>query len=33
VNVDLPHPRDISSARYLELRDGILAEVGLAHRI
>jgi NitT/TauT family transport system ATP-binding protein len=33
VDVDLPHPRDISSARYLELRDGILSQIGLAHRI
>ena len=23
VDIDIPHPRDISSARYLELRDGI----------
>lgn len=33
VEIDLPRPRDISSARYLELRDGILAEIGLAHEI
>jgi NitT/TauT family transport system ATP-binding protein len=33
VSVDIPHPRDISSARYLELRDGILSEIGLAHRL
>lgn len=33
VNIDIPHPRDISSARYLELRDGILEEIGLAHKI
>ena len=31
VNIDIPHPRDISSPRYLELRDGILEQLGLAH--
>lgn len=33
VDIDVPRPRDISSARYLELRDGILAEIGIAHEI
>jgi NitT/TauT family transport system ATP-binding protein len=33
VNIDVPHPRDISSPRYLELRDGILQQIGLAHKI
>jgi NitT/TauT family transport system ATP-binding protein len=33
VDIDLPHPRDLSSPRYLALRDSILAEIGLAHRI
>jgi NitT/TauT family transport system ATP-binding protein len=33
VTIDIPHPRDISSARYLELRDGIFQQIGLAHRI
>lgn len=33
VRVDIAHPRDISSPRYLELRDGILQQIGLAHRI
>lgn len=33
VQIDIPHPRDISSARYLELRDGIFRQLGLAHRI
>jgi len=32
VPIDLPHPRDLSSRRYLELRDGIFEEIGLAHR-
>jgi NitT/TauT family transport system ATP-binding protein len=33
VNVDIPHPRDLSSARYLELRNGIFEQLGLAHKI
>ncbi len=33
VDVDIPHPRDISSPRYLELRDSIFEEIGLAHKI
>jgi NitT/TauT family transport system ATP-binding protein len=33
VNIDIAHPRDISSARYLELRDGIFRQIGLAHQI
>ena len=33
VAIDIPHPRDISSPRYLELRNGILEELGLAHQI
>lgn len=33
VPIDIPHPRDLSSPRYLELRDSIFAEIGLAHRI
>ncbi len=33
VTIDLPHPRDLSSRRYLELRDGIFEEIGLAHKI
>ena len=33
VNIDIPHPRDISSPRYLELRNGILEQLGLAHQI
>lgn len=33
VNIDIPHPRDISSPRYLELRDGILQQIGLACKI
>jgi len=33
VTIDIPHPRDISSPRYLELRDGIFRQIGLAHNI
>lgn len=33
VDIDIPHPRDISSARYLELRDGIFKQIGLAHQV
>ena len=33
VPIDLRHPRDLSSARYLQLRDSILGEIGLAHQI
>ena len=33
VEIDIPHPRDISSPRYLELRDGIFEQIGLAHRV
>jgi ABC-type nitrate/sulfonate/bicarbonate transport system ATPase subunit len=33
VEIDIPHPRDISSGRYLELRDGIFEQIGLAHKI
>src|SRR5678816_4106206 len=28
VEIDLPHPRDLSSPRYLELRDSIFDEIG-----
>ena len=33
VTIDIPHPRDISSSRYLELRNGIFNELGLARNI
>jgi NitT/TauT family transport system ATP-binding protein len=33
VSIDIPHPRDISSSRYLQLRDGIFKQIGLAHKI
>ncbi len=33
VDIDIAHPRDISSPRYLELRDSIFEEIGLAHKV
>jgi len=33
VDIDIAHPRDISSQRYLELRDGIFEQIGLAHKV
>lgn len=33
VPIDMPHPRDISSAKYLGYRDGILEAIGLAHKV
>jgi len=33
VEIDIPHPRDISSRRYLQLRDSIFEEIGLAHKV
>ena len=33
VDIDMPHPRDLSSPRYNELRDLLLGEIGLAHKI
>jgi NitT/TauT family transport system ATP-binding protein len=33
VEIDIAHPRDISSRRYLELRDGIFEQIGLAHKV
>jgi NitT/TauT family transport system ATP-binding protein len=33
VDIDISHPRDISSPRYLELRDGIFKQIGLAHKV
>jgi ABC-type nitrate/sulfonate/bicarbonate transport system ATPase subunit len=31
--IDIEHPRDLSAPRYLELRNAILAELGLAHQV
>jgi len=33
VDIDIPHPRDLSAPRYIELRDSIFAEIGLAHQV
>jgi NitT/TauT family transport system ATP-binding protein len=31
--IDIPHPRNISSPRYLELRDELLSKIGLAYTV
>ena len=33
MEINIPHPRDISSPRYLDLRDSIFEQIGLAHKI
>jgi ABC-type nitrate/sulfonate/bicarbonate transport system ATPase subunit len=33
IEVDLPYPREISSPRYLSLRDAIFEEIGIAHKV
>jgi NitT/TauT family transport system ATP-binding protein len=33
VEIDMSHPRDLSSPRYIALRDLLLGEIGLAHKI
>jgi len=33
VDIDVAHPRDLSSPRYIELRDLIFGEIGLAHQV
>jgi NitT/TauT family transport system ATP-binding protein len=33
VEIDIAHPREISSPRYLELRDGIFQQIGIASKI
>ena len=33
LDIDIPHPRDLSAARYIELRDTIFSEIGLAHQV
>ena len=33
LTIDIPHPRNISSSRYLELRDELLKQIGLAYEI
>jgi ABC-type nitrate/sulfonate/bicarbonate transport system ATPase subunit len=33
VDIDIPHPRDLSDPRYIALRDEIFGEIGLAHQI
>jgi NitT/TauT family transport system ATP-binding protein len=33
LTIDIPHPRNISSPRYLEIRDELLKQIGLAYEI
>lgn len=33
VDVNIAHPRDLSDPRYLQLRDEIFGEIGLAHQV
>jgi ABC-type nitrate/sulfonate/bicarbonate transport system ATPase subunit len=33
VDVNIPHPRDLSDPRYIALRDQIFGEIGLAHQV
>jgi ABC-type nitrate/sulfonate/bicarbonate transport system ATPase subunit len=33
LTIDIPHPRNISSPRYLELRDELLKQIGLAYQV
>ncbi len=33
VDIDIDHPRDISSRHYLDLRDQIFEQIGLAHKV
>jgi NitT/TauT family transport system ATP-binding protein len=33
VEIDMPHPRDLSAPRYIALRDILFEEIGLAHKI
>jgi NitT/TauT family transport system ATP-binding protein len=33
VEIDIPHPRDLSDPRYIRLRDEIFGEIGLAHQV
>ena len=33
VDIDIAHPRDLSDPRYIELRDTIFSEIGLAHQV
>ena len=33
VDIDIPHPRDLSDPRYIARRDEIFGEIGLAHQV
>src|SRR6195256_4193931 len=33
IEIDIPHPRDLSAPRYIQLRDQLFGEIGLAHQV
>jgi NitT/TauT family transport system ATP-binding protein len=33
LDIDIVHPRDLSAPRYIQLRDRLFAEIGLAHQV
>ena len=33
LDIDIAHPRDLSAPRYIQLRDIIFSEIGLAHQV
>lgn len=33
LDIDIAHPRDLSAPRYIQLRDTIFGEIGLAHQV
>jgi ABC-type nitrate/sulfonate/bicarbonate transport system ATPase subunit len=33
LTIDIPHPRNISLPRYLQLRDELLSKIGLAYTV
>ena len=33
VDVDIAHPRDLSAPRYIQIRDRLFSEIGLAHQV
>jgi ABC-type nitrate/sulfonate/bicarbonate transport system ATPase subunit len=33
LDIDIAHPRDLSAPRYIDLRDTIFGEIGLAHQV
>jgi NitT/TauT family transport system ATP-binding protein len=33
VDIDIPHPRNLSARRYLDLRDAIFEQIGMVHKV